>query len=98
MRTNKIQVLLVETLQNYSELCVAKQPIHASRVQRSASSPNALSVSKKSIAKNPSNATKVIGETPMTATDTVALPKTATLADLYDPISMPAELSKAISL
>ena len=38
---------------------------------------------------------KVSGETPDTATGTVALPKQCTLADLYDPVAMPPSLAQA---
>jgi hypothetical protein len=46
----------------------------ASRPPRSASSPNAPSASENSNVREPSPAPEVIGETPMTATGTVALP------------------------
>jgi hypothetical protein len=56
----------------------------ASRPQRSASSPNATSRADSS------------GETPDDAAGPVALPgKTATLANLYDPLSMPPALARA---
>jgi hypothetical protein len=56
---------------------------HASRVPVSASH------------RNPSSATIPSGATPDGATGTVALPKLCTLADLYDPLSMPPELVQA---
>jgi hypothetical protein len=67
----------------------------ASRPQRSASSPNAPRAQESPDMLESSNVSEVIGETPMTATGTVALPQTTTLADLYDPNTMPRDLLRA---